>query len=59
MLKSECTSVNIVIDKSNYWTPALYYINPNGTLSPLNGDTLVYYGGKEGSTAPSRTVSAC
>lgn len=33
----------MLADKSNYWVPALYFINPNGTYSMLNGEVRIYY----------------
>lgn len=41
--KSHCSTVKVLADKSNYWVPALYFINPNGTYSMLNGEPRIYY----------------
>lgn len=44
MLNAECTTAAVTADKSNYWTPTLYYMHDNGTfeaMSPFN--TRIYY----------------
>jgi hypothetical protein len=44
MLNAECTTAVVGADKSNYWTPTLYYIHDNGTfeaMTPFN--TRIYY----------------
>lgn len=42
-MKSECTSVKVIPDKSNYWTPVMYFINQNGTFSPMKSYVRIYY----------------
>jgi hypothetical protein len=32
---STCTSALVKNDKSNYWTPSLYFVNPNGTFTSV------------------------
>ena len=42
--QSNCTTVNIPEDKSNYWAPAVYYKHKeNGTLELVPSDYGVYY----------------
>ncbi|KAI9722984.1 MAG: hypothetical protein M1812_001433 [Candelaria pacifica] len=45
LLKSQCTSCQVTQDKSAYWTPALYFMDSNGTteLVPEVGGMLAYY----------------
>lgn len=43
MLKANCTTVAFAEDKSNYWQPALYYINPDGTYSIVPPYNIVIY----------------
>lgn len=43
MLKANCTTVAFAEDKSNYWQPALYYINPDGTYSLVHPHNIVIY----------------
>lgn len=43
MQGSYCTTLMADADKSNYWAPALYYINPNQTYSIIPGGPLIYY----------------
>ncbi|EEP79094.1 conserved hypothetical protein [Uncinocarpus reesii 1704] len=45
LLASECTSCEVVQDKSAYWTPSLYFINPSGEAELVKqvGGMLVYY----------------
>lgn len=40
---SECTSIPIAEDKSNYWFPHLYFQWVNGSFSSLNGGAVIYY----------------
>lgn len=40
---SECTSVPIKEDKSNYWFPHLYFQWANGSFTSVNGGTVIYY----------------
>lgn len=40
----DCSSVIVGDDRSNYWAPALYYQDTNGTFSPiLNGNRIYYF----------------
>ncbi|BEI93079.1 uncharacterized protein CcaverHIS019_0507070 [Cutaneotrichosporon cavernicola] len=44
MLNAECTTAVVTADKSNYWTPTVYYMHDNGTfeaMPPFN--TRIYY----------------
>jgi hypothetical protein len=52
LLKSECTSVPINEDKSNYWFPQLYFQWTNGSFTSVSGGAVVYYlfDDKKGST---------
>lgn len=43
MLKANCTTVSFAEDKSNYWQPALYYINPDGTYTLVPPYNIVIY----------------
>ncbi|KAG8809047.1 hypothetical protein FRC17_003637 [Serendipita sp. 399] len=43
MRQSTCTSVEINIDKSGYWSPAVYYRNRDGTFQLLKSSYTVYY----------------
>ncbi|EMC93842.1 hypothetical protein BAUCODRAFT_46702, partial [Baudoinia panamericana UAMH 10762] len=40
-----CTSCQVIQDKSAYWTPALYFMRPNGTTELVHqvGGMLAYY----------------
>lgn len=40
---SQCTSVPIKEDKSNYWFPHLYFQWANGSFSSVNGGAVIYY----------------
>lgn len=42
LVQSECTSCEVKQDKSAYWTPALYFMDSNGTaeLVPEVGGML-------------------
>jgi hypothetical protein len=40
---SECTSGPIVEDKSNYWTPTLYFQWANGSFASVDGSVSVKY----------------
>lgn len=42
MQGANCSSVSVQADFSNYWAPSMYYINPNGTLSHMETDVLIY-----------------
>jgi len=42
-IKSSCTSAAISADKSNYWMPKLYWINSDGTFTPLPARHRFYY----------------
>lgn len=41
--QSECTSIPIPQDKSNYWFPHLYFQWNNGSFTSLNGGAVIYY----------------
>jgi hypothetical protein len=44
---SPCTSCEITMDKSAYWTPMLYYEYPNGTFIDVpNSGMIIYYLGR-------------
>jgi hypothetical protein len=44
---SPCTSCEITVDKSAYWTPYLYYQYPNGTFVDVpNSGMIIYYLGR-------------
>eukprot|EP01111_Echinosteliopsis_oligospora_P019213 TRINITY_DN916_c0_g1_i1.p1 TRINITY_DN916_c0_g1~~TRINITY_DN916_c0_g1_i1.p1 ORF type:complete len:568 (-),score=115.52 TRINITY_DN916_c0_g1_i1:44-1747(-) len=50
IMKSNCTTCSITIDKSVYWIPDLYYQWPNGSLSLVpTGGLTVYYPSRSGS----------
>ncbi|KAF9266429.1 hypothetical protein L218DRAFT_942153 [Marasmius fiardii PR-910] len=50
--QSECTSVPILEDHSNYWVPSMYFQWKNGSFSSVNGGAVIYYlyDGKAGVT---------
>ncbi|KAJ7082838.1 hypothetical protein B0H15DRAFT_851668 [Mycena belliarum] len=41
--QSECTSSPIKEDKSNYWSPTLYFQWKNGSFTNVNGSPVIYY----------------
>jgi len=41
--ESECTSMPIAEDKSNYWYPHMYFWWRNGSFSSLEGNPVIYY----------------
>ncbi|CAE6412858.1 unnamed protein product [Rhizoctonia solani] len=41
--QSKCSSTLIQDDKSNYWSPLLYYNHGNGSYSPIISSTRIYY----------------
>lgn len=41
--QSQCTSIPIPQDKSNYWIPTLYFEWANGSFSSVSGGAVVYY----------------
>lgn len=43
MQRAHCSSTKVSADKSNYWTPTLYFMWPNGTYTPLTSGTRIYY----------------
>ncbi|EJT52488.1 hypothetical protein A1Q1_03769 [Trichosporon asahii var. asahii CBS 2479] len=43
MQRAHCSSTKVQADKSNYWTPTLYFMWPNGTYTPLTSGTRIYY----------------
>jgi hypothetical protein len=51
-LAADCTTVQIGDDKSNYWAPSLYWINPNGTYTLLPHTIKIYY---KFQTSPQKT----
>ena len=40
---ASCTSCEISVDKSNYWTPQLYYEHSNGSFEKVPNDGMVVY----------------
>jgi len=50
--ESECTSIPIPQDKSNYWFPLLYFQWKNGSVTSVDGGAVIYYlfDNKPGST---------
>ncbi|KAF9048853.1 hypothetical protein BJ165DRAFT_1064232 [Panaeolus papilionaceus] len=40
---SQCTSIPIKEDKSNYWYPQLYFQWKNGSFSSVPGNPVIYY----------------
>lgn len=50
--QSECTSMPVKEDKSNYWYPQLYFWWKNGSFSSVEGNPVIYYlySDKEGET---------
>ena len=49
---SKCTSGPIVEDKSNYWTPTLYFQWANGSFTSVDGTVSVKYLFKPGEATP-------
>ncbi|KAJ2918466.1 hypothetical protein MD484_g1941, partial [Candolleomyces efflorescens] len=43
LVESECTSVPIAEDKSNYWAPLLYFQWANGSFTSVDGGAVAYY----------------
>ncbi|TFK27831.1 hypothetical protein FA15DRAFT_701627 [Coprinopsis marcescibilis] len=43
LVRSQCTSVPIKEDKSNYWFPHLYFQWANGSFTSVNGGSVIYY----------------
>ncbi|CAE6378171.1 unnamed protein product [Rhizoctonia solani] len=41
--QAKCSSTMIQDDKSNYWSPLLYYNHGNGSYSPMISSTRIYY----------------
>jgi hypothetical protein len=41
--QSQCTSIPIPEDKSNYWFPHLYFQWNNGSFTSLTGGAVIYY----------------
>ncbi|KAG9087807.1 hypothetical protein FRC07_012734, partial [Ceratobasidium sp. 392] len=41
--QSKCSSSSIQTDKSAYWSPALMYKHPNGSMSAMRSQTRIYY----------------
>ena len=46
LLSSTCSSCEVQVDKSAYWTPQLYFAHANGTFEevPNLGMTVYYIG---------------
>ncbi|KAJ3553094.1 hypothetical protein NM688_g3799 [Phlebia brevispora] len=42
-VNSQCTTTIIPQDKSNYWVPSGYYVDPNGTFSLMPVSMNIYY----------------
>jgi hypothetical protein len=42
-VSASCTSASITVDKSNYWMPALYWINSETSFIPLPAFQRFYY----------------
>ncbi|KAK0226894.1 hypothetical protein EDD85DRAFT_855914 [Armillaria nabsnona] len=40
---SECTSIPVQEDKSNYWYPHLYWQKNDGSFLTVNGSAVIYY----------------
>lgn len=40
---AECSTVMVQDDKSNYWTPTMYYIHDNGTYEAMLAGARIYY----------------
>lgn len=40
---AQCTTVLVNDDKSNYWTPTLYYMHDNGTYEAMLAGARIYY----------------
>ncbi|KAJ4464394.1 hypothetical protein C8R41DRAFT_860028 [Lentinula lateritia] len=41
--ESECTSIPIQEDKSNYWFPQLYFQKNDGSFASVSGNAVIYY----------------
>ncbi|KAF8683223.1 hypothetical protein RhiXN_11363 [Rhizoctonia solani] len=41
--QAKCSSTMIQDDKSNYWSPLVYYNHGNGSYSPMISSTRIYY----------------
>ncbi|CAE6422081.1 unnamed protein product [Rhizoctonia solani] len=41
--QAKCSSTMVQDDKSNYWSPLLYYNHGNGSYSPVLSSTRIYY----------------
>jgi len=41
--ESQCTSIPIPQDKSNYWFPLLYFQWANGSFTSVSGGVVIYY----------------
>lgn len=50
--RAVCTGTNVGADKSNYWSPTLYYIHDNGTYSAMSSATRMYYSVNNPNTQP-------
>ncbi|PRP81987.1 hypothetical protein PROFUN_10481 [Planoprotostelium fungivorum] len=55
----DCTTCSITVDKTNYWTPDLYYQWPDGTFSLVpSGGLTVYYPSRTGPNDPNPKYKA-
>ncbi|OSD05015.1 WSC-domain-containing protein [Trametes coccinea BRFM310] len=43
LVKSNCTTIPVQPDKSNYWAPQMYHQAQNGTLTPIPTSFNIYY----------------
>ncbi|KAJ3975834.1 hypothetical protein EV361DRAFT_865096 [Lentinula raphanica] len=55
---SECTSMPIEEDKSNYWYPHLYFQHKNGSFSALDVGNVIYYLYNDAADGQANTVQA-
>ncbi|KAJ4489824.1 hypothetical protein C8R41DRAFT_834685 [Lentinula lateritia] len=55
---SECTSMPIEEDKSNYWYPHLYFQHKNGSFSALDVGNVIYYLFNDAASGQPNTVQA-
>ncbi|KZW02975.1 hypothetical protein EXIGLDRAFT_636604 [Exidia glandulosa HHB12029] len=57
MRASDCTSCEIANDKSNYWTPSLWFNDPKtGKVEPVNGGGILVYYLQRGDSAANLTA---
>ncbi|KAJ3715264.1 hypothetical protein DFJ43DRAFT_1043607 [Lentinula guzmanii] len=55
---SQCTSMPIEQDKSNYWYPHLYFEHKNGSFSALDVGNVIYYLYNDAEEGQANTVQA-